>query len=77
MIATCDAPATGTITRIEDHGTIVLLRAEAEGGRGFFVPFDHTPFRWLLDGEGIGLSELLGREIMFDGEHLWFNDEES
>ena len=77
MTATCEAPATGTITRIEDHGTIALVRVAADDGREFFVPFDQTPFRWLLDGEGIDPRDLLGRGIAFDGDHLWFIDEET
>ena len=77
MTEACDAFATGTIAGIEDHGTIVLVRAAADDGRELLVPFDHSPFRWLLDGEGIAPGQLLGREIAFDGEHLWFIDEET
>ena len=76
MTAVLDGARTGTIIGVENHGTVVLLRVLSDGGETFFVPFDHTPMRWLLDSEGAALGDLVGREIGYDGEVLWFPDEE-
>ena len=76
MTAVLDDCRTGTVVGVEDHGSIVMLRAVSDDGETFFVPFDHSPMRWLLDGEGCGLVDLLGREIGYDGEVLWFLDDE-
>jgi hypothetical protein len=53
---------TGTITRIEDHGTIVILFIDNTP-----IYFDHTPFRWLYEMEA---GNLIGRTATFDGENL-------
>lgn len=74
MSAVLDEARTGTIVNVEDHGTIVMLRAVSADGRTFYVPFDHSPFRWLVEGES---ADLIGRDIGYDGEVLWFLDEEN
>ena len=73
MTAVLDGCRTGTIVGIEDHGTIVMLMVLSGDERTFFVPFDHTPFRWLIEGES---ADLIGREIGYDGESVWFLDGE-
>jgi len=73
----------GTICRIVDHGTIVMVTiaqtdAQATAGVGFDVPFDHTPFRWIVEGETDGdVRQLIGREVETDGEAFHFLDERS
>jgi len=52
---------TGTINRIEDHGTIVVVFIDSTP-----VYFDHTPFRWLIEAEG----DLVGRTANYDGEQV-------
>ena len=52
----------GTVERIEDHGTIVLLVVDT-GDRGKqLVPFDHSPFRWMVEGRG-GVHRIIGYEV--------------
>lgn len=65
---------TGEITGIRDCGTIILVNAKADDGGSFIIPFDHSPFRWLLEGEGCGAADLIGRQIEYDGETLFFLD---
>ena len=64
----------GTITGIENHGTIVLVVVNNEAGENFMIPFDHTPFRWLLEGEACIPVDLLGRSVEYDGETIAFLD---
>lgn len=73
MSAVLDEARTGTIVNVEDHGTIVMLRVVSADGRTFYVPFDHSPFRWLIEGES---ADLVAREIGYDGESVWFLDGE-
>ena len=60
----------GTITGVEDHSTIVIVRLLV--GEGWSVPvfFDHRAFAWLLDGEGCLPEDLVGRRASFDGAVL-------
>lgn len=64
----------GTITSIENHGIIVLVAVNIEAGENLIIPFDHTPFRWLLEGEACSPTGLLGRSVEFDGETIAFLD---
>lgn len=61
---------TGTITGVEDHGTIVIVSLLVREGWSKPVFFDHRAFRWLLDAEGCPADELVGRSASFDGETL-------
>jgi hypothetical protein len=63
----------GTVTGIEDHGTIVIVRLTTAAGLDFPIFFDHRPFHWLLEGEGCMAQELLGRLATYDGESLNFS----
>ena len=65
---------TGEITGIQDCGTIIIVHVRAEDGDNLVVPFDHTPFRWLLQGEGCSPADLIGRQIEYGGETLFFLD---
>lgn len=74
MTAQVEATETGTVSGIENHGTIVLVNVRADNGRMVSIPFDHSPFRWMLDGEQCSPADLIGRNIAHDGEFLIFLD---
>ena len=65
---------TGTISRIEDHGTIILVMLKVPGGWLVPVPFDHRCFQHLLDGESSDVGGLIGRRARYDGETFEFKD---
>jgi hypothetical protein len=65
---------TGTIAGLRDYGSLVLVFLDAEDGRVIPVPMDHRAFQHLLEGEGCGPAELLGRSISFDGDLVVFLD---
>ena len=71
----------GTIVGIEDHGTIVSLviaetPEQATQGVGRYLHLDHSPFRWIVEAETTGNPlQLIGREIITDGERINFTDE--
>ncbi len=58
---------TGTIAGVHDCGTIVIVHLKTE--QGWIAPafFDHRQFRRLLEGEGCGPEELVGRPASYDG----------
>jgi hypothetical protein len=60
----------GTITGVQDHGTIVLVSLLTERGWTTPVFFDHRAFAWLLDGESCQPDDLVGRRASFDGAVL-------
>jgi hypothetical protein len=64
----------GIIAEVQDCGTIVIVHLKTENGWLTPVFFDHRSFRWLLDGEGCGPEELIGRPASFDGESLHLFD---
>ena len=67
---TFEESITGTITSIDNHGTIVLVVVEREEGREATISFDHSPFRSMLEGEGVEPDELIGREVAYEREVL-------
>jgi hypothetical protein len=66
--------ATGTIAGVRDYGSIVVLFLDAEEGRVIPVVMGHRAFRHLLEGEGCGRDELIGRSVSFDGNLVAFLD---
>lgn len=62
-------PVSGTIMRIHDCGTIIMLYLQTAK---WLTPvfFDHSPFRWLLEAEGCTPDQLIGRAASFDGQVL-------
>jgi hypothetical protein len=66
--------STGQITGVSDCGTIIIVHVKADDGDHFIVPFDHSPFRWLLQGEGCSPADLIGRQVECDGQALYFLD---
>jgi hypothetical protein len=73
-MAEAQTTSTGEIAGIQDCGTIIIIHARADDGESFIIPFDHSPFRWLLEGEGCDATDLIGRQIEHDGETLFFLD---
>lgn len=67
---------TGEIYDVQDHGSIVLVFLLADDKRVILIPFDHRPFRWLVEGEGCEASDLIGRRAEYDGETINFLSEE-
>ena len=72
MIAQAEVTVAGTIGGIENHGTIILLEVHTDEGTTVFVPFDQSPFRWMLDGEQCGPADLIDRTVIYNGEFLTF-----
>lgn len=60
----------GIISRIENHGTIILVLLRSSEGWLTPVFFEHTPFRWLLDSEQCSPDQLIGRQAKYDGKRL-------
>ena len=56
---------TGKIIGIENAGTIVLVYLKLRNRRVVLVPFDHSPFRWMLDAQGCRASDLIGRKAKY------------
>ncbi len=65
-------PITGTIIGVRDCGSLVLVFLNSEEGRVLPVIYDPRMFRHLLEGEGCGPDELMGRSVSYDGESLVF-----
>lgn len=67
----------GEIIDIINCGTIILVLLLGDDGRTFNVPFDHSPFRWLLQSEGCSAEDLIGRRANYNDENasLSFLDE--
>lgn len=65
-------PTTGKIVEIENAGTIVLVYLKLRNRRVVLVPFDHSPFRWMLEAEGCGASDLIGRRAEYQNDKATF-----
>jgi len=61
---------TGTITHIRNHGTIVSICIESDEGGTSPIFFDHSAFRWLLEGEQCTPADLIGKHVRYDGESV-------
>lgn len=65
----------GTISSIENHGSIVIVWLDLEDGRSRPAYMDHRAFGWLVEGEGVEkVTELEGRSVLFDGQTIEFLD---
>ena len=65
----------GTISSVENHGSIVILWLDLEDGGSEPVYLDHRAFGWLVEGEGIeSPDDLIGRPVFFNGETIEFLD---
>jgi hypothetical protein len=63
---------TGTISGIEDCGTVVIVRLRTEKGWSTPVFFDHRQFGHMLGAEGCSATDLVGREAIYDGTIFLF-----
>ena len=63
----------GTITSIENYGTIVVVWLYAEA-QSHPVYFDHRPYAHLLQSEGCGSKDLIGRLASYDNGTFTFRD---
>jgi hypothetical protein len=65
----------GTISSVENHGTIVIVWIDVQNGGSHPVYMDRRAFGWLIDGEGVEhVSELVDRPVCFNGETIEFLD---
>ena len=55
----------GKIIDVVDAGTIVLILLVTDDKRLIDVPFGHSCFGWLLQGEGCGAEDLIGSPRRF------------
>lgn len=63
----------GTISSVENHGSIVVVWLDLDDGRSEPVYMDHRAFAWMVEGEGIeSVTELEGRPVHFNGETIEF-----
>ena len=62
----------GTVSAVRTYGSVVLVFLDGEDGRILPIPFDHRPFQQLLEGEGCGPGDLLGRRVIYDGAAVRF-----
>jgi hypothetical protein len=70
-----DREMEGTISSVENHGSIVIVWLDLENSRSEPVHMDHRAFGWMVEGEGIeSVSELEGRSVVFNGETIEFLD---
>ena len=65
---------TGTVAGMREYGGLVLVFLDAEDGRVIPVPIERRAFGHLLEGEGRGPAELVGRSVSFDGDLVTFLD---
>jgi hypothetical protein len=65
---------TGTIAGLRDYGTLVLVVLDAEDGRVIPLPVKRRALGHLLEGEGGGSGELIGRSVSYDGDLVTFRD---
>ena len=63
----------GTITTIQDCGTIVIVFLDT-GEKISPIYFDHRCFGHLLEAEGCDPSGLIGRPVTYENEAIYFED---
>jgi hypothetical protein len=63
---------TGTVSAVRSYGTVVLVFLDGEDGRILPIPFERRPFERLLEGEGCGPGDLVGRRVRYDGDMIHF-----
>jgi len=68
------AETVGKVIAVENHGTIVAVHLLTDEKRLVPIYFDHRPFDWMLDAEGCGPEDLVGRRASYDGTSIKFLD---
>jgi hypothetical protein len=69
-------PTTGTVLGVRDCGSLVILFLVTDQGQVVPIHLGRRPFLWLLEGEGGGIGELVGRRARHDGCRIVFLDGE-
>jgi len=65
----------GTISGVENHGSIVIVWIDLEDSGNEPVYMDRRAFGWMVEGEDIRtVGDLIGRPVCFDGETIEFLD---
>ena len=65
----------GTISSVEDHGSIVIVWVNMDDGTSQPVYMERRAFGRMVEGEGIARAdELEGRVVAFDGGTIEFLD---
>ena len=64
----------GTISSVENHGSIVVVWLDLGDGTSEPVYMDHRAFGWLVEGEDCEPDDLIGRPVCYDGEMIEFLD---
>ena len=63
----------GKITEIIENGTIVSIIVKNKKSKfEEVINMEHRPFQWLIDSEG---NNLIGRDIEYDGEQIYFMED--
>jgi hypothetical protein len=65
-------PITGEIIAVRDCGAIVIVFLSGAEGRVLPVICEHRLFRHLLETDGSGPEEVVGRSVSYDGDALTF-----
>lgn len=65
---------TGTVARIDNCGSIVVISLLTKRRAQFPVYFEHRMFQHLLDGEGCSADDLIGRRASLTDDTLVFLD---
>jgi hypothetical protein len=65
---------TGTIAGLRDYGSLVLVVLDTEDGRVIPLPLERRALGHLLEGEGCGPGEFIGRSVAYDGDLVTFLD---
>jgi hypothetical protein len=59
---------TGTVAGLREYGSLVLIFLDADDGRVIPVAIERRAFGHLLESEGCGPAELVGRSVSYDGD---------
>jgi hypothetical protein len=65
---------TGTISSVEDHGSLAVIWIDTEGGGSEPVYLEGRCLGWILDGEACGPDGLVGRIISQESGDIEFLD---
>jgi len=65
----------GTISGVENYGSIVIVWLALENGGSEPIYLDHRAFGWIVEGEGVETpDDLIGRPIVYNGGAIEFLD---
>jgi hypothetical protein len=70
-------PTAGTVLAVRDCGALVMLFMVTDQGQVVPIHLERCSLGWMLEGEGCGPGELVGRRVGYDGQRILFLDGES